>query len=158
MRLLKIVLADNNKYTLSTFTVTEARYMQKQYRQFQKSEDEANMIRFETDKDGRFKTDNEGNWISRNRLTEAQENRLEQIEDGSLDFLIDVFRKSICRHHPEFKRVDDKEKDEEIQMKLMDLIDLPELRKIVNFSFNGSYMKEEEIIEINFGDEDGGEE
>jgi hypothetical protein len=156
MKLLKLTFADGAKYTLSTFTILETRVMKREHSKFENLQDEQNRIQFETDEDGRLKKDEQGEWIPREGLTDEEKERLEEIEDKSFVFMMDVLRKSLCRNHPEFKKVEDEEEDREVMEKIMDLVDMPDLRKIVQFAFSGTFVPDENIIDYSveiLGDE-----
>lgn len=152
MKRLKINLADGKPYIFSTFTVAETRFLQKQYDAFNERQTEIDRTRFELDLTTKeLKKDPFGDPILRTNLSVEEKKKINDLNEEMFAFMIDVVRKSICKNHPEFKK--DQEKDEEIIAKLMDLIDLSDLKSITHFAFMGIYSgAQTDTIDITSGD------
>lgn len=149
MKLLKKILSDRKKYTFSTFSALESINLKKDYKKYVNLQDEQDKIQFELDEKGKFRKDDKGRWIAKETLSEKEQQRLDEIEQTGIDFTMDIFRKSICKNHPEFKKNTNKEEDKKIIEKMLDLVDIEDLKKITSFAFTGSYIIEEkEIIDI----------
>ncbi len=152
MKTLVEKLGDGKKYKFSTFSVTEATGLKKYYRKFEDQEEEARKIRYVTDDKGKLIKEN-GIWVPKENLTSEEKDKLEAMEDEQLAFTADVVRKSLCRHHPEFKKVEDKEKDAAILESITDIIDFLDMKNITHFAFKGVYIREKEVIEFDLDSE-----
>lgn len=149
MKLLKIQLGDDKTYTVSTFPITKIIAFRKEFEVYKNMETEINKIMFELTPDGKFKLDENKRWVRKPQLTEDEEKKLIEIQDRVIAFGIGVLRRGLSKFHKEFIKVDDPIQDKAIDEKTGDLIDLEDLRNIIQFCFNGQYIKEERVIEIN---------
>jgi len=154
MKRLKITLADGKPYIFSTFTVAETRFLQKQYDSFNERQTEIDRTRFELDLGtNELKKDGFGDPIVRTNLSVDEKKKVNDLNEEMFVFMIDVVRKSICKNNVEFKKDQEKEKDDEIVAKLMDLIDLSDLKSITHFAFMGIYSgAQTDTIDITSGD------
>ncbi len=150
MKILVETLGDQKKYKFSTFSVTEAIGLKRLYRKFEDKEQDANKIRYEIDTEGNFKKEN-GHWIPKENLTSKEKDALDKIEDDQLEFMADVVRKSICKHHKEFAKDTDNAKDKAIRDNLMNIIDLEDMKNLTHFK--GIYLKEKSVIEFDLNEE-----
>ena len=157
MKLLKLTLSDKKTYTLCTFSALEAKVLRKEHRKYEGLQDELDRINFETDEKGKIKLDTDGRWVPRtSELDEDDRKRIEDVEEKNFNFTIDILRKSLSKNHEQFKKVDDKEEDQIINDKTMDLVDLSDLRKITQFAFNGTYENEEDILDYSIPESEDG--
>lgn len=151
MKLLKIKLGDDKMYTIRTFSITQQIVMKKEYIKFQELEDEKDNILFELEADGKKKKVN-NNWVVKDNLTKKEKDRLATIEQEVIDFMIDVLRKCLSTNHKEFMKDKDQAKDIAVREKTADLVDGEDLRKIVQFAFNGTYVHENNVIVVDLND------
>lgn len=163
MKFLKIPLADGEKYTIQTFTLLQKRVMAKEYEKFNDYQDEADRINFEVDDNNQLKKV-DGKLVSKVVSTKDKE-RLKELEELALGLGLDVIRKCLSAKHPKFKKVlnEDgklnKEEDDKVTELVMSLIDESDIQNIVNFAFHGTYVKQDNVIEIalpDFSGEDDG--
>lgn len=147
MKFLKIPLGDGKEYTVRTFSVTQQLALKKDYKKYQKLEEEAENIQFETEADGKKKKV-DGKWVYRESFSVAQKERLEKIEEEMMDFGVDIFRKCLSHNHNEFIKVENKEEDNKIKEKALDLVDANDLKKIIQFAFTGIYIQEKSLIVV----------
>lgn len=146
MKLLKLTLDDGKNYTFQTFSVMEQRVMKKTYEAYQDKEDSSLKIQFEVDENDKLKKDSSGNIVPRLDLSIDERKKLREIEDTMADFSVDIVRKSLCKNHKEFVKTNDEEKDKDINEQIMSLMDGPTLKKLVAFSFVGTYQPDDEEI------------
>jgi regulator of PEP synthase PpsR (kinase-PPPase family) len=148
MKKLKVTLSDGKDYTFGTFSILEQQALKKRFKDYMKTEEEQNKIRFEYDNENKvFKKDAEGNLKPR-VVDDESEKKLEEYEEKSIVFMIDIVRKSICKFHPEFKKKENKEEDNLVVEQLKDMFDLSDLRDITFFAFNGIYVEKELVIDV----------
>jgi hypothetical protein len=148
MKKLKITLSDNKDYTFCTFSLLEQQALKKRFKDFMKTEEEQNKIRFKYNEEKKqFEKDSDGNLIS-NVVDEEGEKLIEEKEEKSISFMIDVLRKSLCKTHPDFKKKDKKEEDDLVVQQLKDMFDLDDLKNITFFIFNGIYTERETVIDV----------
>ena len=105
-------------------------------------------LQLETDEDEKLKKDELGNVIPKESISEEDQQKIEEIENQSIDFMIDVIRSSLCRNHQEFKRKQDPVEDRKIIEDIMGLVDLPDLRKITEFAFSGTFIADEDNYDV----------
>lgn len=150
MKLLKIPLADGKKYTIQTFTLLQKSVMKKEYAKYGDFQVQIDKILYELDEKGNFKKNEEGKRVYRGdeNITEKEKVEIEKIQEVVMKFGIDVLRKCLSTHHPDFKKNEDIEKEQAIHEIAMGLVDEHDVHNIISFAFNGIYVREENVIDI----------
>lgn len=132
MKILKLTLGDNQVYKFSTFSTSQLKGLRSRIKDTDDIQDKINKIRFVYE-DDKVKKDEKGNFILKDELSDKENNDIQKLEDKLIDIMLDLCRKSICKNHEEFKISEDKQKEKEIQERLMDLMDINDLKNVVQF-------------------------
>ena len=147
MKLLKIPLGDGKVYTISTFSIKQSIAFKKEFEQYKDMETEINKIMFELTPEGKFKLDENKKWV-RKELSKEEQQKIDAINENVMNFGISVLRRGLAKLHKEFAIDNDPIKNKEIDEKVGDIVDLQDLRDIIQFCFNGVFIQEERVIEI----------
>lgn len=138
MKTMILKLADDKAYRFSTFTMRQQMALRTEQEKYMSLEEDINKAQYEVDENGKLKRNEKGIYIPKTEMTNEDRKKLLDITEEMTNLLMEIFRMAISRKHPEFKIIEDKEKNKEISERVLDLVDLEDLRDIFHFAVNGT--------------------
>jgi hypothetical protein len=131
MRKLKIKLADDNEYTFCTLTRRQVGAIQKKQKNNPLLPRIKELQAKEEEEDGLESADLE-------ELTELQES--EEV------YILEMLRMALAKNHPEFALTDDEDKEQELNDKVADLMDMRDMGILSTFVVTGTVQIEEDAV------------
>lgn len=140
MRTLKKKLSDDKVYTFVSLPWSKAQAYQKFNRSEDKNERDARVEELQLKMNG-----DEEKRIKAEQLTVKELAELDALEQKNINDLFMIIRETMKKHHKEFGFAD-KDKDDEINKKLGELLDLRDMNQIATFAIQGTIPKEDDEI------------
>lgn len=147
MKKLKVRLDDGNIYTFQTFSMTESAAMKRKYREMEVRNKEIYNKQFKTDEKGELVLDTNGDPQSLS-LTVNQYDEIDKLELESFRDMASALQKSLVKNHKEF------DSSKESLDRICSLVDARLLRRLIEFIFFGTYIREPEEVDDTKWEED----